>query len=137
MTYPMGTVIAKRVVTRQEPSGNKSEVHILIGQPMQRYDVDNNFQDWFCPVQLLGIEDNRVHAAFGVDSIQSLYFALVLAGQLLKASLPGRKGQITWNDVPNYGLPTPEVHLPQSVTDALRNASEGERREYKELLDLH
>jgi len=113
MSYEVGSVIARRILKNREPDGRESEVHVLIGQPTQRLDVDGDIQDWYCPVQILGIGDDRVRAAFGEDSFQALYLALVMTGQLLKTSVSGRKGKLTWYDVPNYGFPFPgELELP-------------------------
>jgi hypothetical protein len=134
MRYEMGTIVAKRILKR--PDGSESEVQVLIGQPVQRYGPNNDAQDWYCPVQIRGIGDDKVRAAFGEDSLQALYFALILAGQMIKASVPGRKGKLTWYGVPNFGFPAhAEVRLPESAISALDGASDEERKGYKTLLD--
>jgi hypothetical protein len=108
--YPLGSVIAQRSVT-YERKGRVFEVQVNVGAPMKRVAVDAGTEDWYCPFKISGIGIEGVHVAFGIDSVQALHLALVLIGQTLRNSLPGRAGLLSWYGDPNFGFPPP-VSIP-------------------------
>lgn len=125
--YPLGSVIAQRSVT-YERNGKAYEVHVHVGAPMKRVSVDAGTEDWYCPFRISGIGVDGVHAAFGIDSVQALHLALVLAGQILKNSLPGRAGLLSWYRDPNLGFPPPvSVPAPPKGGARSRRAERGKR----------
>lgn len=69
----LGTVIASRRFTVR--GGGKAEIRI--GLPVEED------RDAFCPVQLVGIGDEKVRAIFGVDRVQALQLALKFLDPLL------------------------------------------------------
>jgi len=122
MRYQITTVIATRALTRKQPNGTETRVEVRIGQPLPRHNVDTGVSDWYCPIQIVGADDESVRAAFGGDPVQALYLALVMAGELLSASPAGRAGQLSWHEVPNYGFPQLEIQLPRKVVEKLASA---------------
>ncbi|WP_420909054.1 DUF6968 family protein [Leptospira noguchii] len=78
--YRLGTVIAEREILFQVGK-KKSEVHIKIGKPK----LHPNYPDinWYCPLQIIGIGSEKVHVAFGFDSINSIDSAFQMIGLLL------------------------------------------------------
>ena len=101
MEYPMSPVIAKRELIRIAEDGTNSVVEVRIGTPVLRNDKKGK-SDWYCTVQILGIEDDKVRPAFGVDSMQALYLAVKMVGMLLATSAAAK--EITENE-DNYGFP--------------------------------
>lgn len=58
----------------------KSEIHIKIGKPKLHPD---SVIRWYCPLQIIGIGSEKVHGAFGSDSIRAIEMAFQMAGLLL------------------------------------------------------
>ena len=79
MEISLGEVIAER---RLDWAGDaESEgVVVRIGKPVRDPDPEG---DWLCPIQVAGLGDDTVHAAFGVDAVQ----ALILAMQMIHIDL--------------------------------------------------
>ena len=72
---PLGRVIARRKLTlRDKPSAT---AELRIGTPVARADYA------YCPVQLVGIGDEKVRPCFGVDTIQALQLAFLSLEVLL------------------------------------------------------
>ena len=66
-TVPLGRVVAtRRLWLHGRPS---TTVELRIGTPRE---VD---QDAYCPVQLVGLGDEKVRPIFGVDTVQALQLA--------------------------------------------------------------
>jgi hypothetical protein len=72
---PLGKVIASRRLTLKGRPRAKAELRI--GAPMQLR------QDAYCPVQLVGVGDERVRPIYGVDRLQALQLALRYVEPLL------------------------------------------------------
>ncbi|MCR8638549.1 DUF6968 family protein [Leptospira interrogans] len=78
-TYRLGTIIAEREILFQVGK-KKSEIHIKIGKPKLHPDPVIR---WYCPLQIIGIGSEKVHGAFGSDSIRAIEMAFQMAGLLL------------------------------------------------------
>ena len=85
-TFP---AIAERVFEMVE-NGQKTELRLRLGAPTKKVD------DFACPIQILGIQKDRIFELFGVDSLQALQLALKFAATLC--------AQITLLDSPDLGL---------------------------------
>lgn len=72
MEISLGEIIAER---RLDWAGDaESEgVVVRIGKPMPDPDPEGN---WLCPIQIAGLGDDMVRAAFGVDAVHALILAL-------------------------------------------------------------
>ena len=83
----LGDVIAEREL---EVGGGGRAV-VRIGQPTPD-PLEGG--DWRCPFQIVGLGDEAVHEAFGVDAVQ----ALQLCFQMIDIHLAGlrRAHEITW-----------------------------------------
>jgi hypothetical protein len=105
MEIVLGEVIAEReldLVANGKPSAT---VVVRIGKPIRSPDPN---LDWLCPLQIVGLEDEMVRAAFGVDAVQ----ALILAMQMIHIELQARQrltGQtLQWLEQSDLGfLPPP------------------------------
>ena len=84
-TATLGDVIAEREL---EHLGDASaRILVRIGKPTED---SAEGRDWRCPFQIIGLDDNAVHEAFGVDAVQ----ALQLCFQMIDAHLYGQP--VTW-----------------------------------------
>jgi hypothetical protein len=64
-------------------------IRVLLGKPHTRLNASNN-ELTFCPYQILGIGDEKVRAAGGVDAIQALQLAMEMIGSELYFKLNRR-----------------------------------------------
>lgn len=109
MNYQIGRVISEREFVRHTTDGRKLTVQLRIGEPLRIYDADKNIQDWFCPLQVLGMGDGKVRAAFGVDSLQALLHAIILAGSLVQSWSQESNEKLTWLELSELGLPSADM----------------------------
>lgn len=98
----LGAVIAERQLERRDAQGVEHEVKVLIGQPQPDPTPGG---DWYCPFQILGLADDNVKAAFGVDAVQALTLCLQMIGAQLAhyRNIQGQK--LTWLDQDSLGFP--------------------------------
>jgi hypothetical protein len=99
----VGTVVA----TRQLDLSVDKTVTVLVGKPEKFPDAD----DYYCPYQILGLGNERVRRAGGVDSIQALELALKMIGTDLYTSKESQSGELTWSGGKkgDLGFPVPDV----------------------------
>ena len=89
-TVPLGRVIAtRRFRLRRQPD---TTVELRIGTPRE---MD---QDAYCPVQLVGVGDEKVRPIFGVDTVQ----ALQLAVRYLEPLLVQHGDRLRWESQPAH-----------------------------------
>ncbi|GAA2599329.1 DUF6968 family protein [Streptomyces tubercidicus] len=110
MVYELGEVMAERELEAVTRDGGRTPVVVKLGTPHP--DPLGTGEDWCCPHQILGLGDENVLAAFGVDSLQ----AFLMATRSLKAHLAERSAAasvtLTWLGQPHLGrlniYPEPE-----------------------------
>jgi hypothetical protein len=68
-------------------------VSVIIGVP-QRY--PEGAEDYFCPYQIVGIGDERVRCASGIDALQALTLTLKMIGADLYATPEAKNGTLSW-----------------------------------------
>lgn len=98
----IGEVIAERDFEARDEKGARREVRLQIGIP--RPDPKEG-GDWYCPYQIVGFGDDKVSAAFGVDTVQALLSALQKAGLELDFFQKAQNSKLTWRDDEDLGLP--------------------------------
>jgi|tagenome__1003787_1003787.scaffolds.fasta_scaffold14969940_1 hypothetical protein len=91
----MGTVIAERVLTMK---GTSNKVIVKVGKPRK---TANN--DFITPYKVLGVGDEKLRFAAGLDAIQSLQ----LAFQMIGADLYASSRKFKWGDGKDSGFPSP------------------------------
>ena len=89
-------IIAERVFEMVE-EGQQAELRLRLGAPK------NTGKNFACPVQISGIQSDRVFEIAGADSLQALQLALRFAGILLQAEQE-QGAQITWLGLSDLGL---------------------------------
>lgn len=102
----MADDIADPIVTRHlRLAGSTTGVTVEIGRPQAYPDR----RDFYCPYRILGLEDDHVRSAGGVDQIRALVLALQRIGARLYSSAAYQAGQLYWLEAGNkdLGFPTP------------------------------
>jgi len=94
---PFGRRIAHRRYTWRPPVGRPRAVVLEIGTPVRCA------RDWGCRVRITGLPGKLDRPIYGVDAVQALELALILAGKTISSSPQFRAGQIE-----QYGDPVKE-----------------------------
>jgi len=97
--------VGVQVATRElQASGRK--ITVVIGKPEMFPDGVN----FYCPYQIVGIGNERVRYAGGVDAVQALQLAMQMIGAELYTSREAQSRQLSWiDDTGNLGFPVPDV----------------------------
>jgi hypothetical protein len=82
--------------------GTEQVVLLRIGKPVPDPEPGG---DWACPIQLIGLDDDSVQLAYGVDSLQAVLLAIQLAGVLLERG-PHAGEKLSWLGQTDLGLST-------------------------------
>jgi hypothetical protein len=94
----LGEIVAERQIEGVAPDGSPFEVVIRFGAP--RPDPLSGNGDWECPHQIVGLGDDTVQAAYGVDSLQ----ALLLSVFAVRTKLAESGSTLDWLGMPELGL---------------------------------
>ena len=65
-------IIAERTLTRLARNGNRKQVVVRLGKPQP----SSLAEDYYCPVQIVGLGTTKVSKIIGLDAFQSLQRAL-------------------------------------------------------------
>lgn len=93
----LGMVIAERVL--QSPK-LANPVTVRIGKPQK-----TESGDFITPYQIVGVKDDKVRFAAGLDAVQSLQFVFQMIGADVHYGL--KEYQLRWADADDPGFPTP------------------------------
>ena len=93
----LGEIIATRKL--QIAGDPKREIKILIGKPREFAD----HPDYYCPYQIVGIGNEKIRYAGGVDAVQALQLAVKIIGVKLQTSKEAEK--LRWLDQTDLGFP--------------------------------
>lgn len=97
----LGDVLAEREYEAiHAGAGKPRKVVLRIGKPRIAPHQDGA---WICPAQILGIGEDNVLEAAGIDAVQALHLAMVMAGARL--TYPPKGLTITWLGGSDLGLP--------------------------------
>lgn len=96
----VGQVLAERTLDL-DVNGRRREVKVLLGAPQPL----PGSSDYFCPWQILGLNDSTVRYAGGVDGAQAMYLAMEAVGTLLASCPEARAGRLTWYGERALGFP--------------------------------
>jgi hypothetical protein len=87
----LGTVIAMRDLRYRDPENGSRAVQVLLGMPRE----SEPGREWCCPWQIIGIGDEKVRAAYGVDAFQCLQLVMIVIGATLYARA-GDETRLSW-----------------------------------------
>ncbi len=82
MPTEIGSAIAERLLHCDDPDEGHRVIRVLLGAPQQSKEPPS---DWYCPWQIVGLGDEKVRAAYGVDAIQALQLVMRMIGAKLHA----------------------------------------------------
>jgi len=68
----MGEVIAERALTVLQGDGYTKQVFVRLGKPQSSPQGDESY----CPIQFVGLGDERIRQIFGIDTFQALQLTL-------------------------------------------------------------
>jgi hypothetical protein len=111
----VGAVIATRVLVLSK----RKKVTVMIGKP-KKFRGGN---DYYCPFQILGMDDEPVRYSGGVDPVQAIQLALMDIGTRLYSSKAAKAGRLSWNAGSaegDLGFPVPDVIrdlLPEKIRE--------------------
>jgi hypothetical protein len=104
----VGEVISDRQLFLLGEDPPVTQVRVLLGKP--RPVPEEIGGDYYCPIQVVGIGDQKVQSAFGVDAFQSLELAIQMIGYELHLKLNKKYGgKLRWTDEKgvDFGFPLP------------------------------
>jgi hypothetical protein len=93
-TYRLGAVIAERHLTFHRRGRSTTAVVVKIGRPRPWPEALHG--DWMCTFQVIGLGDERVRYACGVDALQALLLAAHLQPDNLAALAKDAGGHCRW-----------------------------------------
>jgi hypothetical protein len=101
------TSIGELIAKRELDLAGQGKVTVLIGMPKKCADDD----DYYCPYQIVGIGNERVRYAVGVDEVQALQLVQKMIGTDLYTSKEAASGALDWKggDKGDLGFPVPDV----------------------------
>ena len=93
-------------VRRLALKDSETSVALEIGRPEKFPDGE----DYFCPYRVVGLGNDKVRYAGGVDAVQALLLALKKVGAQLNTCAEHRDGRLYWleADSRDLGLPLPD-----------------------------
>jgi hypothetical protein len=96
----VGNVLATRTLELSTARGQRT-VHVFLGVPRQIPECE----DYYCPYQIVGLSDEGVRYAEGVDEAQAIYLAMEAVGTRLSDTDEAKHGRLTWYGEPFHGFP--------------------------------
>jgi hypothetical protein len=96
----VGKVLAERTLDLATAEGQRV-IRVLIGMPRP---IPKS-PDFFCPYQIVGLADEAVRYAEGVDAAQAMYLAMEAVGTSLAGTAEARSGRLTWYGERALGFP--------------------------------
>lgn len=98
-------VIAERTLTVEEENGNSRKICVRLGKPQPS---SSEPSEYYCPLQIAGLGDERVDKIFGVDAFQALHLSLRYIALRLNGYRKKSKCAIYWWDKgDDMGFPEP------------------------------
>ena len=72
---------------------SRSEVTVIFGAPQPLSPTEPEF---FCPYQILGLGNDSIRYAIGMDALQAIEYTMQHVGINLYASKEARSGRLSW-----------------------------------------
>lgn len=80
---PLGEVIAERIFAVVKPDGAEIEITVKLGKPFK----EDSLGDYRCPLQIVGVGNERIYAPWGEDPFVALQYAVDYIGVVLDEAL--------------------------------------------------
>jgi hypothetical protein len=96
--------VGVQIATRLLQAKNR-KITVVIGRPEKFPEGE----DFYCPYQIVGIGNERISYAGGLDAVQALQLALMKIGTDLYTSPEAQSKQLSWDggELGDLGFPVP------------------------------
>jgi hypothetical protein len=102
MDNELGEVIATRELSMRQRDGSRCEITVKLGKPAKFPDSD----DYYAPLQIVGIGSETVLRIGGVDGFQAIQEVMKIIGAKLAAFEESAGERLTWSgDDSGLGFP--------------------------------
>ncbi len=98
----LSVIVAERKLKFRGTAGKTKTIKVFLGKPVK---APNTHGDMCCPLKIVGIGDDSVKGAFGVDAVQALIMALWKIQVDLDGFAKRQKGTIEWVGSSGHGFP--------------------------------
>ena len=108
--HTIGEVIAERRLTAVGDSS--VEVVVRLGKPRPLVELfeDGKNGDMYCPYQIIGVGDEKIRHAAGIDGIQALQLVMLGIGVELARVQRDQGFQLQWEGGEKADLGFPDTH---------------------------
>src|SRR5579875_2693312 len=83
----LDVIIAERIFLLFRADGSEVQVTAKLGKPYR----EESLGDYCCPLQVLGLGNDRVYAPWGEDPFVALQYAIDYIGQLIDAAVDSQQ----------------------------------------------
>jgi hypothetical protein len=97
----IGEVIGERMLTLEKSAEVARQVKVLLGKPRKFQDSE----DFCCPYQIIGLGDDTIKSAAGIDSMQAIQIAMQLVASEIHNVHREDAANLRWYGNRNIGLP--------------------------------
>jgi len=100
-TNNLKDVIADRKLSLLDDK--KKAITVLIGKPQRLPDSS----DYYCPFQVIGLGDEKVRQAIGIDAVQAMQLVMKMIGAYLQSLNQTTGGSLRWagDETGDLGFP--------------------------------
>jgi hypothetical protein len=100
----LGKIIAERHFRLGDGAGDSTSVRVVLGAPR----AQPGGLEWHCPWQILGVGNEKIRGAYGVDSFQCLQLVMMMIGAVLYR-FQAEGESLSWNSdqAGDLGFPHP------------------------------
>lgn len=100
----LGDIVGIRELSLIDERGTNSKVQVRIGAPSCFPDST----DYYCPFQIVGLGDEEIRFAAGVDAIQAVQLVMSMIGAILRFRSENVASTLRWeagNGEGDFGFP--------------------------------
>ncbi|AQZ63629.1 unnamed protein product [[Actinomadura] parvosata subsp. kistnae] len=114
-TDELGETVAERLLEAVAPDGTRTPVTVRLGRP--RPDDSSAHGDWCCPCRIVGLGEDIVTVAFGVDSLQALLLGVYKVRLTLEERARAAGVRLEWLERMDLALEVVPVPRDLEATD--------------------
>lgn len=114
-------IIVERELYRIHKDGKLSKIAVSFGQPRRVIETHDKEESWACSFQIIGLDRTITQETPGLDSLEALLNAFIMAGEYLERFSAGAD-PLMWNGLPGLGFPKfDEQELQKNLAFATRS----------------
>jgi hypothetical protein len=97
--FVLGEIFLERSFESYSSEDIKGVVTLCFGKP-----VCLSPNRWYCPYQVVGVDDDKIAAGFGADALEALLTSIAMSKVLLRFYEKHRNMKIKWLNRDDFGL---------------------------------